>query len=388
MARRARATRTRVPATNRNGHDAAAPDAEPSAAAAEAGLRYVSDSEPGLRRVRAGRSFKYVDAAGQPIRERKVLARIRSLAIPPAYADVWICADPLGHLQATGRDARRRKQYRYHPRWREVRDSNKYERAVAFGRALPAIRARVAADMAGAGLGLERVLATTVRLLDRTLMRIGNDSYRRENDSFGLTTLRNRHARVNGAEVAFTFRGKGGKPWAIRVRDRRLARLVKSCQELPGQTLFQYLDDQGAVRSITSNDVNAYLREIGGEDFTAKDFRTWAGTVLCALALSKLERPESAAAEKRLVRQAIEAVAAVLGNTPAICRKCYVHPAVIAAYRTGALHRGFARRQARRAEHLRPAEAALLKLLETGGPRPAGSRRTKRSAIPEATMPP
>jgi DNA topoisomerase-1 len=378
--------RTRVPASN-GIRRRAAPASEPSGSAAGAGLHYVSDSEPGIRRVRAGRAFKYIDAAGQPVRERKTLTRIRALAIPPAYTDVWICADPLGHIQATGRDARKRKQYRYHAAWRAVRDSNKYARAIAFGRALPAIRARVAEGMAQPGLGRDRVLATTVRLLDRTLMRIGNDSYRRENDSFGLTTLRNRHARVNGAEVSFTFRGKGGKPWSISLRDRRLARIVKTCQDLPGQTLFQYVDEDGAARSIASNDVNAYLREISGEEFTAKDFRTWAGTVLCALALSKLDPPESEAAEKRLVRQAIEAVAGVLGNTPAICRKCYVHPDVIAAWRVGALHRWFARRRGRRADHLRPAEAALLSLLEAGGTWSSGRPRpTRRSAVLEATI--
>jgi DNA topoisomerase-1 len=347
----------------------------------------VSDSEPGIRRRRARGAFHYLDPAGQRIADRKTLARIRALAIPPAYEDVWICADPEGHIQATGRDSRNRKQYRYHADWRTERDHNKYAHAIAFGRALPALRARVAEDMARPGLGRERVLAMTVRVLDRTLMRIGNDAYRRDNGSFGLTTLRNRHVRVNGAEVSFTFRGKGGKPWAISLRDRRLARLVKACQDLPGQTLFQYVDDSGATRSISSNDVNDYLREISGEDFTAKDFRTWAGTVLCALALSRLEQAGSEAAAKRNVRQAIEAVAGVLGNTAAICRKCYVHPDVIAAYRAGALHRWFARPPRKHAPHLRPAEAALLGLLEAGGTwSSSGRRRNRATMVPEAMM--
>ncbi len=322
------------------------------------------------------------------MRDRKTLARVRALSIPPAYTDVWICADPLGHIQATGRDARGRKQYRYHADWRAVRDSTKYEHAIAFGRALPALRARVAADIAQPGLGRERVLATTVRLLDKTLMRVGNASYSRDNNSFGLTTLRNRHVRVNGAELSFTFRGKGGRPWAVSLRDRRLARLVKSCQELPGQMLFQYVDESGATRAITSNDVNAYLREIGGRDFIAKDFRTWAGTVLCALALSRLEQAESEAAVKRVVRRAIEAVSGVLGNTAAICRKCYVHPDVIAAYRAGALHRWFGRRR----KHLagrRPAECTLLGLLEAGGRWASnGGGRARAGTLSEAIISP
>jgi DNA topoisomerase-1 len=356
-----------------------------SAAAADAGLHYVSDSEPGIRRRRAGGRFHYTDADGNRIGDRRALARIRTLAIPPAYTDVWICADPLGHIQATGRDARGRKQYRYHPDWRAIRDADKYAHALAFGRALPLMRARMAADLAGAGLGRERVLATTVRLLDRTLMRIGNASYRRANNSFGLTTLRNRHARVNGSEVSFAFRGKSGKPWAISVRDRRLARMVKACQELPGQTLFQYVDESGEARSVSSNDVNAYLRAATGQDFTAKDFRTWAGTVLCALALSRLPEAESETAFKRNVRQAIEAVAGVLGNTASICRKCYIHPDVIEAYRAGGLRRWFARRPRRAG--LRPAEAALLDLLEAGGKRtPNGRRRPLRRSATTASF--
>ena len=327
----------------------------------------MNDAEPRIRRIRRGAGFAYVGAAGRPVRDRKTLTRIRKLAIPPAYTDVWICPDPRGHIQATGRDARGRKQYRYHPDWRAARDGNKYEHALAFGRALPAIRARVAPDLAKSGLGRERVLATAVRLLDKTLMRIGNESYRRDNGSFGLTTLRNRHARVNGAEISFTFRGKGGKPWAISLRDRRLARLVAACQELPGQTLFQYVDEAGTARTLASGDVNRYLREISGLDATAKDFRTWAGTVLCGLALSRLDRPANEGAAKRGVRQAIEAVAGVLGNTAAICRKCYVHPAVIEAYRTGTLSRRFARSERRAAPGLRPAEAAILGLLRAGG---------------------
>ena len=328
-----------------------------------AGLRHVADDGPGIRRCRSGNAFTYERPQGGLVRDPQTLRRIRALAIPPAWRDVWICPRDDGHLQATGRDARGRKQYRYHPDWRAVRDGDKYAHALAFARALPVIRARVAADLNQPGLGRARVLATTVRVLDKTLMRIGNASYTRDNNSFGLTTLRNRHARVNGAEVSFTFRGKGGKAWAISLRDRHLARLVKSCQELPGQMLFQYIDESGTPRSVTSSDVNAYLREIGGQEFTAKDFRTWAGTVLCGLALSRLDDPDSPASFRRRVGQAVEAVAGVLGNTAAICRKCYVHPKVIEAYRAGALRKAFAARRRRQPGGLRPAERAVLGVL-------------------------
>ncbi len=311
--------------------------AEAEEAARAVGLRYVSDEEPGIRRRRAGKGFAYTGPDGEPVREEPVLSRIRALAIPPAYTDVWICTRANGHIQATGRDARGRKQYRYHPRWREFRDSNKYERMLDFARTLPAIRERVAADMGKRGLGREKVLATVVNLLETTLIRVGNSDYAKQNKSYGLTTLRTRHVDVEGGALRFRFKGKSGKEWNVRVRDRRLARIVRSCQELPGQHLFQYADEAGEIRAVTSADVNDYLREITGRDITAKDFRTWAGTVLAAMALKEFETFDSAAAAKKNLRAAIEKVAARLGNTPTICRKCYIHPEVMNAYVAGSL---------------------------------------------------
>jgi DNA topoisomerase I len=268
---------------------------------------------------------------GARISDEGTLARIRKLAIPPAWTDVWICPSPKGHLQATGRDARGRKQYRYHARWREVRDETKYDRMIAFGEALPAIRARTDSDLALPGLPRAKVLATVVQLLEKTLIRVGNDEYARENNSFGLTTMRDRHVKVNGSTVRFAFRGKSGRRHAIDVRSRRLAAIVKRCRDLPGYELFQYVDDDGERQVIDSSDVNQYLREITGEDFTAKDFRTWAGTVLVARALGELPSETATEAKKNLVK-AIEAVAGLLGNTKSVCRKCYIHPAVIDAY--------------------------------------------------------
>jgi DNA topoisomerase I len=312
------------------------PEAAAEAAAA-AGLRYVTDVMPGIRRRRAGRSFSYRDPQGRPIRDRRALARLRALAIPPAWTEVWICPDPRGHLQATGRDARGRKQYRYHVGWRAVRDGHKFDRMLTFGQALPQIRARVDADLRRRGLPRERVLATILRLLETTLIRVGNAEYARENRSFGLTTIRHRHVEVNGSTIAFEFRGKGGKVHKVTTRDRRLARIVRACHELPGQELFQYVDDDGARRDVDSADVNAYLQEISGEPFTAKDFRTWAGTVLASLALSEFERFDSQAAAKRNLTRAIEQVAGHLGNTVAVCRKSYVHPAILDSYLDGSL---------------------------------------------------
>lgn len=341
-------------------------DAETAKAAA---LRYVNDDEPGLRRRRCGRGFRYVGPDGRPVRDAATLARIRSLAIPPAYTDVWICADPDGHVQATGRDGRGRKQYRYHPRWVEARDSDKYGRVLAFSRALPRIRTRVEADLGRRGLPRERVLACVVRLLDATLIRVGNDSYARENRSYGLTTLRDRHVEVAGSEIRFGFRGKSGKVWQLTLRDRRLARLVKACQDVPGQRLFQYLDDDGQRHTVTSGDVNAYIHEIAGEDFSAKDFRTWAGTVLAAFALDEVEQAMSEAARKRTLSRAIRTVAARLGNTPAVCRRCYVHPEVVSAWLEGSLleqMRAEAERTLREdLPGLSPEEAAVLAFLET-----------------------
>jgi len=314
---------------------------DPVESAQAAGLRYVSDLTPGIRRTRAGKGFRYAGSDGHPIRDAETLGRIKRLAIPPAWTEVWICPDPRGHLQATGRDARGRKQYRYHPRWREVRDAVKYERMLEFAEALPEIRRRTDRDLERHGMPRQKVLATVVRLLEETRIRIGNDEYRKENGSYGLTTLLDRQVNVVGAEVRFSFRGKSGKHHSIDLHDRRMARLIKRFLEIPGQELFKYLDENGEVKAIDSADVNDYLRAITGEDFTAKDFRTWAGTILAARFLREATAAAAAAinsrgAKKQLVR-AIARVAEELGNTPAIAKKAYIHPAVIAAYLSGAL---------------------------------------------------
>jgi DNA topoisomerase I len=306
-------------------------------AAESVGLRYVSDARPGLRRRKSGTGFCYLRADGSKLSDPNVLRRIKALAIPPAWTDVWICASADGHIQATGRDIKGRKQYRYHPRFREVRESTKYERVVAFADALPAIRERVREHMGLRGLPREKVLATVVHLLETTFIRVGNDDYAKQNNSYGLTTLKNRHAAVDGNEVRFRFTGKSGRQWSSRVKDRRVAKIIRACQELPGQELLQYLDEEGNSQDVTSSDVNAYLREITGKDITAKDFRTWAGTVLAAIALSEVKRFDSAAQAKLILRTAIERVAARLGNTPTICRKCYVHPEVLSSYMDGNL---------------------------------------------------
>jgi len=306
-------------------------------AARAAGLRYVSGAAPGITRRRAGGGFRYSSPDGSALRDPEALARIRSLAIPPAWRDVWICARADGHLQATGRDARGRKQYRYHPRWREVRDETKYVRMIAFGRALPRIRRQVARDLRRTGLPREKVLAAVVRLLERTFIRIGNEEYARENESFGLTTLRDRQVRVRGARLDFSFRGKSGVRHEVALTDRRLAGIVRHMQDLPGEELFQYIDDAGETRAIGSDDVNDYLRAIGGDGFTSKDFRTWAGTLLCARALARLEAPPSRSAARREIVQAVAGAARALRNTPAVCRKCYVHPAVFESYAAGRL---------------------------------------------------
>jgi DNA topoisomerase-1 len=340
---------------------------DPESLAEEAGLRYVSDDRPGVTRRRAGRGWTFIGPDGDRISDEKRIAWFRRLAIPPAWTEVWICPDRRGHLQATGRDARGRKVYRYHPRWRESRDEHKYARMVAFARALPAIRRQVDRDLRREGLPREKVLATVVALLERTRIRIGNEEYARDNRSFGLTTLRDRHARIMGGRMTFAFRGKSGKQHAVEVADRRLARIVARCQDLPGQQLFQYVDDDGERRPIASDDVNAYLRDITGEDFTAKDFRTWAGTVLAAMALQEFREFDSEAEAKRNIVRAIETVAEKLGNTPAVSRASYVHPQVIDAYLQGDLLRE-TREEADRAlsENLRDLtseEAAVLALL-------------------------
>lgn len=308
-------------------------DLDPAAEAAhEAGLVYSSDAEPGIRRLRKGKGFAYVDPAGGPVGDEATLQRIRALAIPPAWEEVWISTRPRGHLQATGRDARGRKQHLYHERWREVRDADKFARMPGFARALPQIRRRVARDLRRPGLPREKVTATIVRLLETTLARIGNEEYARDNGSFGLTTLRNRHVRVRGSTVRFLFKGKSGRQASLGVTDRRVAGVIRRCEELPGQMLFQYVDDAGEQRTVTSDDVNQYLRAVSGEDYTAKDFRTWAATVLAASALSDAGRFDSEAEARRNVVEAIDTVARKMGHTRAVCRRSYVHPAVIDAY--------------------------------------------------------
>jgi DNA topoisomerase I len=310
---------------------------DPKDAAQSVGLRYVSDARPGIRRKKAGNGFTYTRVDGSRLAEPEVLGRIKALAIPPAWTDVWICPFADGHIQATGRDAKGRKQYRYHVRFREVRESSKYEHVFAFADTLPAIREQVREDMALRGLPREKMLATIVHLLETTLIRVGNDDYAKQNSTYGLTTLKNRHVLVEGNEVRFRFTGKSGKQWSLRVKDRRVAKIIRACQELPGQELIQYVDDAGYCQDVTSTDVNEYLKEITGRDITAKDFRTWAGTVLAAMALNELESFDSAAQAKRNLRTAIEKVSARLGNTPTICRKCYVHPEVLNSYMDGNL---------------------------------------------------
>jgi len=339
---------------------------DPEDAARSAGLRYVSDEQPGIARVKAGEGFSYRKSNGSTITDERTLERIRKLAIPPAWTDVWICNAADGHLQATGRDVRGRKQYRYHPRFREVREETKYEHMMAFARALPDIRKAIGEHMALRGLPREKVLATVVHLLETTLIRVGNDDYVKENKSYGLTTLRNQHVAVDGTQLRFNFKGKSGKTWRLQIRDRRVAKVVRACQELPGQRLFQYTDDDGELREVTSSDVNAYLREITGREITAKDFRTWAGTVMAAMALQEVETAETQAAAKKNVRAAIERVAARLGNTPAICRKCYVHPEVLQAYAEGQLLLQIEEKVEGVLEDasLRPEEAAVLTLLQ------------------------
>jgi DNA topoisomerase-1 len=310
---------------------------DPVTSAKVAGLRYVNDLRmPGIRRVGSKQRVRYLDPQGRTVHDRAVLDRVRSLAIPPAWTDVWICPDQNGHLQATGRDARGRKQYRYHPRWREVRDEVKYGRLIAFAQALPAIRRRTDRDLAQPGLPREKVLAAVVQLLEKTLIRVGNEEYARQNGSVGLTTMKDGHAKVQGGKVRFEFRGKSGIEHAINLEDRRLAMIVKACRDLPGYELFQYVDNNRRRQAIGSADVNAYLREITGEDFTAKDFRTWAGTVLAAQALAAVASFTSEREAKRNVVRAIESVAKRLGNTKAVCRKCYIHPAILDAYMDGA----------------------------------------------------
>jgi DNA topoisomerase-1 len=330
-------------------HDAPVPE----------GLRYVSDQDPGIRRRPArGHGVNYFHPDGSAVTDAKTLDRIRALAIPPAWTDVWICPRPDGHIQAVGRDRRGRKQYRYHDRWRTQRDSHKFERLIAFGRALPRLRKRVDEDLARPGLPREKVLAAVIRAMELTLIRVGNEEYARQNRSFGLTTLRDRHVKIASRRAVFEFRGKGGKPHRTGFNDRRLARILKACQDLPGQRLFQYLDEAGERRAVESADVNAYIREALGDDFSAKDFRTWAATVAAARALTLAGPCAGAADAKRNVTACVKAVAGLLGNTAAVARSAYIHPALLQAYadgrldlKAGADHRAF--------------ELAVLRFLET-----------------------
>jgi DNA topoisomerase-1 len=341
------------------------PDACPLAAAATAGLRYVRDEQPGIERRRCGDGFVYVGADGKTIRNATVLDRIRALAVPPAWTNVWICPDQRGHIQATGRDAKGRKQYRYHAAWRAHRDETKFDRLQAFADVLPLIRRRTNADLEQSGLPRNKVLATIVQLLEKSLIRVGNEEYARHNQSFGLTTLRSRHVRVNGGTLRFQFRGKSGVRHSVSVNDRRLARVVKQCRDLPGQELFQYLDEVGEAQVVDSGDINGYLKEITGQDFTAKDFRTWSGTVLAATALREVPPPGTKRETERNVNVAIEAVAGLLGNTPTVCRKSYVHPGVVDAYRDRTMAVVSGRKKApARIAGLRADEIALLALLK------------------------
>jgi DNA topoisomerase I len=341
---------------------------DPVESAKLAGLRYVTDAKPGIRRKRAGKHFSYVGVNGKPIHDSETLKRIKSLAIPPAWTDVWISPIARGHMQATGRDARGRKQYRYHPNWRAARDETKYYRMVAFGRALPQIRSRVEADLTRLGLPREKVLATVVRLLEATLIRVGNKEYARENKHYGLTTMRNRHVDVTGSTLIFHFTGKSGIEHKVDVADRRLAKIVKRLQDLPGHHLFQYEDEQGNRQDVDSDAVNAYLQEISGQNFTAKDFRTWAGTLLASQALQEFESFDSEAQARKNVVQAIERVAQRLGNTPSVCRKCYVHPEIIAAYMDGttthAVRELVEQEMEQGLSELPPEEAAVMALLQ------------------------
>lgn len=335
--------------------------ADPVESAKAAGLRYVSDDIPGIKRIARGKHFTYIAPDGKEIVDEGELARIKALAVPPAYTDVWICPIQNGHLQATGRDARGRKQYRYHKRWREVRDETKYERLIAFAQALPAVRKRVEHDLALPELPREKVLATVVQLLETTAIRVGNDEYAKENHSYGLTTLRNKHAKVQGSQLRFSFRGKSGVRHTVHLRDRRLARVVRQCQDLPGQQLFEYVDHDGTTHAIGSVDVNQYIRDISGAEFSAKDFRTWLGTVTCASLLSRVEESPTQSERKRRVTEVITEVAKRLGNTPSVCRKCYVHPHVVETY----MERGTLSvpQKMRHAKGLLPEEHFVLALL-------------------------
>ncbi|HXG56661.1 MAG TPA: hypothetical protein VNJ03_14890 [Vicinamibacterales bacterium] len=340
------------------------------ASALAAGLRHTSDARPGIRRVRHGSAFRYFLSSGRRVTASNDLARIKSLVIPPAWEDVWICADPHGHLQATGRDARGRKQHRYHPKWRVARDETKYHRMIGFAQALPVIRRRTRADLRRPTLAREKVLALVVELLEKTLIRVGNDEYARQNRSFGLTTLRDGHVEVRGGRARFSFRGKSGVEHEIDLDDRRLSRIVKACRDIPGYELFQYYGDDGRRRAVDSSDVNAYLQSITGEDYTSKDFRTWAGTVLAAQLLVEAGACGSQTDAKRTIVGVVGCVAKRLGNTKAVCRKSYIHPAVFDSYIDGSMT----------AFDVREAEAAVLALLQRRASVEAKKRKKKKAS--------
>jgi DNA topoisomerase-1 len=360
----------------------AAPD--PVASAKAAGLRYTTDTRPGIRRQRKGRQFTYIDTEGHAIRSGPELTRIKALVIPPAWRDVWICPDPRGHLQATGRDARGRKQYRYHPKWRATRDETKYHRMIGFAQALPIIRRTTREHMRRPGLPREKVLATVVQLLEKTLIRVGNDEYARTNRSYGLTTLRDTHVEFKGERVRFTFRGKSGVDHEIDLNDRRLARIVRQCRDLPGYDLFQYYDENGVRQAVGSEEVNAYLKEVTGEDLTSKDFRTWAGTVLAAQLLREFAAVTSTTQAKKNIVAAVEQVAKKLGNTKAVCRRCYIHPAVLHSYLDGTMLEIIgerARKVSRAVDRLTGMESSVLTLLRR---RASPGRRRRRVEVSAA----
>ena len=341
---------------------------DPKKSAKAVGLRYVSDELPGISRRKLGKNFQFIGTNGKVISDPRKLGRIKSLAIPPAWIDVWICPIENGHLQATGRDDRGRKQHQYHRRWREVRDETKFNRILLFAKTLPKIRQRVRKDLKLPGLSRKKVLATIVRLLETSLIRVGNEEYARNNGSFGLTTMQDKHVKVNGSSVQFQFHGKSNQHHTINIDNKRLAKIVKNCQELPGQDLFQYIDSDGKRQDVKSEDVNEYLREISGENFTAKDFRTWAGTVLAAIALQEFEKFDTQTQAKKNLVKAIESVAQRLGNTPTICKKCYVHPAIMESYLDGSMVKVLKQRAESQMKtslnKLRPEEAAVLTLLQ------------------------
>src|SRR5262245_60173068 len=351
-----------------------------------ANLVYVSDEKPGIRRKRSGQGFRYESNGGTTVKDAAALKRIKALAVPPAWTDVWICPRADGHIQATGRDAKGRKQYRYHARFRAQREETKYGRILLFGAALPRIRARVAKDLARRGLPREKVLALVVRLLETTLIRVGNREYSKQNHSFGLTTMRDRHVDVSGTTVRFEFKGKSGKMQSIRITDRRLAPLVRRLQEMPGQELFQYDEPGDGRQSIDSSDVNAYLRSIAGEDFTAKDFRTWAGTILAAVEMRGLPSFDGTSRAKRLLAGAIDSVAKRLGNTPAVCRKCYVHPAIVEAWMEGDTARAL-RGHTGGPSALSAEESAVMALLRRRLYSRRGSRRSGVGSAGKLTLP-